>query len=81
LLDALDQRGYGPMESPSGEIRFGNCPFHALVGAHRDLVCGMNLALADGLLDGLGDGRLHARLDPQPGQCCVAIATVAVPEP
>ena len=74
LLDALDRRGYGPLETPSGEIRFGNCPFHALVGDHRDLVCGMNLALADGLLDGLGDGRLRARLDPQPGQCCVAIA-------
>jgi hypothetical protein len=34
----------------------------------------MNLALADGILDGLGDDRLSARLDPQPGQCCVAIA-------
>jgi hypothetical protein len=45
-------------------------------GDHRDLVCGTNLALAGGLLDGLGDVRLDAKLDPQPGQCCVAI-TVA----
>jgi hypothetical protein len=38
-------------------------------------VCGMNLALADGMLTGLrGDG-FEARLDPQPGQCCVAIGT------
>jgi hypothetical protein len=36
----------------------------------------MNLALAEGLLQGLGDDRTEARLDPQPGQCCVAIATV-----
>ena len=75
LLEELEDRGYEPREDPSGEIRLGNCPFHALVDGHRDLVCGMNLALADGLLAGLGESRAHARLDPQPGQCCVAIAT------
>jgi predicted ArsR family transcriptional regulator len=74
LEETLDDRGYDPEETPSGEIRLRNCPFHALVEDHRDLVCNMNLALADGILDGLGDDRLHARLDPQPGQCCVAIS-------
>jgi predicted ArsR family transcriptional regulator len=74
LLAALEERGYEPRETASGEIRFGNCPFHALVDEHRDLVCGMNLALAGGLLDGLGDDRATARLDPQPGLCCVAIS-------
>jgi len=73
LLETLRDRGYEPREMPAGEIRLANCPFHALVDDHRDLVCGMNLALADGMLDGLGDARLEARLDPQPGQCCVAI--------
>jgi hypothetical protein len=33
----------------------------------------MNVALADGLLEGLGEHRATARLDPQPGLCCVAI--------
>jgi predicted ArsR family transcriptional regulator len=74
LIRTLEGRGYEPIETPSGEIRFANCPFHALVVDHRDLVCGMNLALATGILDGLRDERLSARLDPQPGQCCVAIA-------
>ena len=77
LGEALEARGYEPAESPSGEIRFRNCPFHALVEDHRDLVCNMNLALADGILDGLGEDRLTARLDPQPGQCCVAISADA----
>jgi predicted ArsR family transcriptional regulator len=72
LLDALSGRGYEPREV-DGEIRFGNCPFHALVANHRDLVCGMNLALAEGVLDGLGDDAATARLDQQPGLCCVAI--------
>ena len=77
LHDVLESRGYEPMDTPTGEIRFANCPFHALVADHRDLVCGTNLALADGLLDGLGAEGLTARLDPQPGQCCVAITGAA----
>jgi predicted ArsR family transcriptional regulator len=77
LEDSLEARGYEPAEATSGEIRLRNCPFHALVEDHRDLVCNMNLALADGILDGLGDAGLSARLDPQPGQCCVAISTGA----
>lgn len=76
LLETLRERGYEPREAPSGEIRLGNCPFDALVDEHRGLVCGMNVAMSDGLLDGLGGHDLAARLDPQPGQCCVAIAPI-----
>jgi len=76
LLASLAERGYEPRDR-SGEIRLGNCPFDELVDDHRQLVCGMNLALADGLIDGLGHPRLVARLDPQPGQCCVAIGHAA----
>ena len=72
LIETLAERGYQPTET-SGEIRLGNCPFHALVDDHRQLVCGMNLALTAGLIIGLGDRSGEARLDPQPGQCCVAI--------
>jgi len=72
LVETLEDRGYEPRETASGEIRLANCPFHALVDEHRDLVCGMNLALASGMLEGLGDADVEARLDPQPGQCCVA---------
>lgn len=81
LVDELDERGYEPRETSAGEIRLANCPFHALVEDHRQLVCGMNLALADGLLDGLGDAGVTARLDPQPGQCCVAFGRSEAPAP
>jgi len=73
LLALLEARGYQPRLTPNGEIRLGNCPFHALVESHRELVCGMNLAIAEGLLEGLGEHELVARLDPQPGWCCVAL--------
>jgi predicted ArsR family transcriptional regulator len=78
LEESLDARGYEPAGTPSGEIRLRNCPFHALVDDHRDLVCNMNLALADGILDGLGEASLTARLDPQPGHCCVVISAAAL---
>jgi predicted ArsR family transcriptional regulator len=72
LMDALGERGYEPRVGERGEIVLGNCPFDALVEEHRPLVCGMNLALAEGVLEGLGERRLHAELDERPGQCCVS---------
>jgi hypothetical protein len=33
----------------------------------------MNLALVEGLLEGLGADGLQPVLDPRPGHCCVAI--------
>ena len=79
LVEALGDRGYEPRETEAGEIRLGNCPFDALVDEHRNLVCGMNVSLAGGLLEGLGEDRLTARLDPQPGLCCVAIGPETAP--
>jgi hypothetical protein len=40
----------------------------------------MNLALLDGLINGLGDRHVAARMDPQPGQCCVAIGRAGRPD-
>jgi predicted ArsR family transcriptional regulator len=69
----LTQQGYEPCCDADGVIRLRNCPFHQLAEQHRELVCGMNLALVEGLVEGLGADGWHPALDPQPGQCCVAI--------
>ncbi len=69
----LTQQGYEPCGGADGVIRLRNCPFHQLTEQHREVVCGMNLALVEGLVDGLGAGGLRPVLDPQPGHCCVAI--------
>ena len=37
----------------------------------------MNLALVEGLVHGAGDAGLSARLDSQPGMCCVALGPEA----
>jgi predicted ArsR family transcriptional regulator len=71
----LAGHGFEPCRDEDGTIRLRNCPFHQLAALHPDLVCGMNLALIDGLIDGLGAPAVHAYLDPGPGRCCVAITT------
>lgn len=72
----LRAHGFNPTET-DGAVRLRNCPFHALAQEHPDLVCGMNLSMARGLLAGLGAGSLEARLDAQPGMCCVTLAPPA----
>jgi predicted ArsR family transcriptional regulator len=54
-------------------VRLRNCPFHLLASRHPPLICGMNLALLEGLLAGAAAGGLTARLDPRPEECCVVL--------
>ena len=72
LMDALEAGGYEPLVDESGTIRLLNCPFHALVEEHRPLVCGTNMALAEGLAKGAGVADMVPVLDSQPGYCCVS---------
>lgn len=72
---ALSEHGYEPWQDEDGGLRLRNCPFHKLAAQHRDLVCGMNLALIDGLVTALRASELHPCLDPGKGRCCVVIGT------
>jgi predicted ArsR family transcriptional regulator len=75
--DALAELGYEPIRDASGDLRLGNCPFHDLAQAHREATCGMNLSMVQGLLDGLDVPGVAARLDPEPGWCCVRVGPAA----
>jgi predicted ArsR family transcriptional regulator len=71
LVGVLASHGYEP-HVRRGEVVLTNCPFHSLADQHRDLVCGMNLDLLAGMVEGAGGGDvLAARLAPEPGYCCV----------
>jgi predicted ArsR family transcriptional regulator len=72
MVEALAAQGYEP-ETAGGELRLRNCPFHALVSEHRDLVCGMNLALIEGVVEGLELPAAKPVLAPAPGMCCVCV--------
>jgi predicted ArsR family transcriptional regulator len=72
VLRALRDFGYEP-RAEGGTVVLVNCPFHSLAQQHTELVCGMNLGLVDGILDGLAATGVTARLAPQPGHCCVQL--------
>jgi predicted ArsR family transcriptional regulator len=74
LSDVLARNGYEPRTTAAG-VTLANCPFHGLAESYTELVCGMNLALIEGLLDVLGQASLRARLDPAPGRCCVTVGS------
>ncbi|MFI9817711.1 helix-turn-helix transcriptional regulator [Saccharothrix variisporea] len=75
-LTALEELGFEP-RTEDRAIVLGNCPFHALAQRHTELVCGANLCLLEGLLDGLADTGRTARLAPAPGHCCVRLEPAA----
>ncbi|HSE07259.1 MAG TPA: transcriptional regulator [Nocardioidaceae bacterium] len=81
--EVLARHGYEPRTS-APEICLANCPFDRLANKHTELVCSMNLALIDGVIDGLDVPTLSAHLAPQPGFCCVKVterSTSAKAEP
>jgi predicted ArsR family transcriptional regulator len=73
IVTTLEENGFEP-RAEGGEVSLANCPFHRLAEAHTRLVCEMNLGLVEGMLAGLGEKALRARLDPRPGSCCVRLA-------
>ena len=72
VLQVLEDNGFEP-RTEDGGIALANCPFHLLARSHTELVCGMNLSLIGGVLDGVRSPGLVARLRPEPGMCCVRL--------
>src|SRR5690349_4806406 len=76
---ALATCGFDPALAPEGQLVLRNCPFASLREGCRDVVCGMNLALIQGVMAGLGVEGVSAALEPQPETCCVALRAATPP--
>ena len=76
VLRVLQEHGFEP-RTEGENVTLANCPFHTLAQEYTELVCGMNLRLLDGLLDGLARTGLTAHLDPAPPHCCVRLQPAA----
>lgn len=75
LLRVLERHGYEP-QLRDRDIVLRNCPFHVLAEQHRTLVCGMNLELLSGVIEGVGgEDLVSARLAPEAGSCCVRMTS------
>jgi predicted ArsR family transcriptional regulator len=70
LAETLADQGYEP-RIEDDEVLLANCPFDALARAHTQLVCRLNRSFVQGVADGLGCDGVEARLEPEPGLCCV----------
>lgn len=73
LSEVLRARGYEPQTDERGDLVLRNCPFRRLSRAHTELVCGLNEALLQGLLEGRGEDPARAELRPHDDHCCVVI--------
>jgi predicted ArsR family transcriptional regulator len=71
--EILEETGYEPYRDDRGCVRLRSCPFHVLAEQERDLVCGMNERLVEGIVRGLGNDTLGVVLEPVPGECCVRV--------
>jgi predicted ArsR family transcriptional regulator len=73
----LDDEGYETQlagaDAGQPGLTLTNCPFHALAVEHTTVVCGMNLAIMEGLVAGLPRLHLTAVLEPAEGRCCVRL--------
>jgi predicted ArsR family transcriptional regulator len=76
VLRVLEEQGFEP-RTDDDAVTLANCPFHALAAEHTELVCGMNLQLLGGVLEGAGAADLAAGLQPSPGRCCVRLEPAA----
>jgi hypothetical protein len=87
LAHALPQRELGvgllfePAVAPEGQLVLRNCPFASLREGCREVVCGMNLAMIEGVIVGLGLDGVTAALEPQPDSCCLALRATEAPTP
>ena len=70
----LAVHGYEPREEDQRVI-LANCPFHTLAETHTEMVCGMNLALIQALVDEVGPNEVECRLEPDDQRCCVVLAS------
>lgn len=78
LTRTLEVYGFEPRITGT-DVALANCPFHDLARGNADLVCGMNLCLLSGVLEGLELTGYTARLEPAPEHCCVRVALPASP--
>ena len=72
VVEVLTAHAYEP-RVVDGTICLANCPFDRLAEEHTELVCGMNLSLLTGVVEGLGVTAVRPRLEPQTGFCCVRL--------
>ena len=74
FVTVLDDQGFAPRIG-ANTIELLNCPFHSLARKYPRTVCRMNLALIEGVVEGLDARWLEPSLERADGRCCVVVHT------
>lgn len=69
----LTRYGFEPSRAAPTRMRLRNCPFQPIAGRSPELVCGLNHAFLQGILDGLHAPSVEAGVSPAAGECCVEL--------
>lgn len=75
--NVLERLGFEPYRSSQGEVRLRNCPFDPLSRRFTPVVCGAGIALARGVVEGVGADDLGVTRHERPDQCCVVLTASA----
>ncbi|GFG69114.1 helix-turn-helix transcriptional regulator [Mycolicibacter senuensis] len=73
VFEALREFGYEPVVNDADDIELRNCPFELLARRYTEAVCGLNLQLIEGMLEGAGEPPRRAKLTPSERRCCVTV--------
>ena len=74
VVATLSANGYVPHRYDD-TVTLANCPFQTLAREHTELVCGMNLAIIEAMVERGTEGTMSAHLDPAEGRCCVTMTS------
>ena len=66
------EMGYEP-DASGDEVLLLNCPFHTVMATAPELVCAVNTALLDGIVEGVRGSGVVAEFEPGEGRCCVVL--------
>ncbi len=72
-LETLSRFGYEPVERNDGTVVLRSCPFERLAKTAPEIVCRINHAFVDGVLQGSGANSIEASLEPSDDGCCVRV--------
>lgn len=75
LVNELTRLGFEPFDDANGSLRLRNCPFHDMAREDADFVCSTNLALMQGVIEGLDLTDVTPALESIEGMCCVSFRT------
>jgi predicted ArsR family transcriptional regulator len=73
--DVLESLGFEPYRGSDAQVRAKNCPFDPLSRRFTPVVCGAGIALARGIVEGVGAPELGVTRNERPDRCCLVVTS------